>query len=428
MNPTESQPSAKTRPGARWSTALYVLAFPFELLAYAVARMRGKGFGMMLILIILVLPLVLWLFFPFLRRMGIGWFFFGAFVAATMVVAAKTRMQTVEMGSLDCGYVWKLMVFIPGAVVFRLSLPSSVSMWFVSDRWETMVLASQITKWTLDILLPLTAVAAALRHYYEPRWRRAAKMDELIAAGQQVLASAASAPSLAAGRPEATPGSALAQPTATAGTGATSMPAVRAPSPQITSHDPAELLNQADILINTGRWEFAHTCLERLLGIDPSNAKGQTRLAETLFHLERFDEARAAYQAAIELNPNDLSNPHGLGQCHFALGDPATAAAVLEACVQGHPKSAGAWADLGQCYIALNRHEEALNCCSRALAIDSNQTTCRLNKAYAEESLGRTEDAAKTYQQFLNFAPPHMAAEIQYARDRLQQLRPPSPA
>jgi tetratricopeptide (TPR) repeat protein len=428
--------SSRTSPDTCWSTTLYVLAFPFELIAYAVARMRGKGFGMLLLLIIVVLPLLLWLFFPIFRSIGMGWLFAGAFAAAVMVAAAKSRLQSVELGGLECGFIWKLMVFIPGAFVLRVGLPGLISGWFLAQGADVVILVGQIVRWSFDVILLVTTLAAALRHYYEPRWRNSARMQDLIAAANQLSAPEASmqavqpaevpdnTPRAENGKPQADATWKGASPSAIA-TSITTLPS-SAPAtapPRFTSDDPAELLNQAEILMNTGKWEFARMCLERLLTIDPSNAKGQTRLGESLFNLGRCDEARAAYQAAIDLNPNDIRSLRGLGQCHLAMEDPATAAPFFEACLEQNRKAAPVWADLAQCHLKLNRYQEAVDCCRQALANDPNHAPSRLSKAYAEEALGQPQEAIKSYQQFLNFAPPHMAAEIQYARERLQQLK-----
>jgi len=127
----------------------------------------------MLLLLILISPLFLWLLVPLFRSMGMGWLFLGAFVAASMVVAAKTRMQAAELASLDCGFIWKLDGFIPGAFVLQVGTPSLISGWFCPRR-DAVILVRQIVRWSFDAILLVTTVAAALRHYYEPRWTRAA--------------------------------------------------------------------------------------------------------------------------------------------------------------------------------------------------------------------------------------------------------------
>ena len=67
---------------------------------------------------------------------------------------------------------------------------------------------------------------------------------------------------------------------------------------------------------------------------------------------------------------------------------------------------------------------EALQSFDKALAVDPRAPLPRFHAAEVLEQLGRNEDAAKAYQQFLGVASPAvLAGQTQRARKRLAELR-----
>jgi len=71
----------------------------------------------------------------------------------------------------------------------------------------------------------------------------------------------------------------------------------------------------------------------------------------------------------------------------------------------------------------LGRHEEALVCFDKALELDPRYANAWYDKALVEYNLGRWQDAAHSYQQFLTLAPAQQnVKQLEYARQHLREL------
>ncbi|MGP8021422.1 MAG: tetratricopeptide repeat protein [Limisphaerales bacterium] len=84
--------------------------------------------------------------------------------------------------------------------------------------------------------------------------------------------------------------------------------------------------------------------------------------------------------------------------------------------------AARAWFNKGTALAALGRHDEALDCCNKALAIDLRFISAWSNKAILEDALGWRREAALSYRKFIEIATPQYAQRIAHARKRLQEL------
>jgi tetratricopeptide (TPR) repeat protein len=113
----------------------------------------------------------------------------------------------------------------------------------------------------------------------------------------------------------------------------------------------------------------------------------------------------------------------GLGAALDGLKRYMEAASSYEKALQIEPANAGTWNRRGASLFAGGAIEQALWCFDRALVEDSRFAMARFNKATAEETLGRRAEAARSFQQFLNVAPPNLKTQIERARARLAELR-----
>jgi tetratricopeptide (TPR) repeat protein len=70
----------------------------------------------------------------------------------------------------------------------------------------------------------------------------------------------------------------------------------------------------------------------------------------------------------------------------------------------------------------LGRLDEAVRCFDQAIKINPQGANAWINKALAEDVLGRRLDAAKSYRRLIELAPPQYVRQIEYARQRLREV------
>jgi tetratricopeptide (TPR) repeat protein len=113
------------------------------------------------------------------------------------------------------------------------------------------------------------------------------------------------------------------------------------------------------------------------------------RFASSLDALNANDEALAAWEKTVELAGRNVLN----------------------------------WCGRGQCLERMGRLEDALASHDKALAIDPRFSIGKFHKGRLEAELGRRDAAILAFQQFLALAPPNLAALVNEARKRLQELK-----
>ena len=86
------------------------------------------------------------------------------------------------------------------------------------------------------------------------------------------------------------------------------------------------------------------------------------------------------------------------------------------------PQNARALHSKGLCLAALGSLEEAIVCYDQAVVNDSGLTVVWFSKALVEEQIGRTRDAANSYQRFMALASGEDGQQMTYARRRLGEL------
>jgi Flp pilus assembly protein TadD len=86
-----------------------------------------------------------------------------------------------------------------------------------------------------------------------------------------------------------------------------------------------------------------------------------------------------------------------------------------------------AWNNKGLSLDALGRHEEAIECCDQALAIDPRDAMAWCGKAVSCEGAGRRREAMMSYRKFVEVAGPEYAEGVARVRRRLAELESRGP-
>jgi tetratricopeptide (TPR) repeat protein len=158
---------------------------------------------------------------------------------------------------------------------------------------------------------------------------------------------------------------------------------------EIDSHYTDAWNNKGSSFNNLGQFEEAIRCFGKVLDLDPRYVNAWTNKGISLNSLVRYEEAICCYDKALEFDPNDQY----------------------------------AWINKGYSLQNLGSHEEAILCLNKALELDPRLIYAWYIKGVIEDALGRMREAVQSYQQFLVLAPAQYTKQIEYARQRLRELR-----
>lgn len=122
--------------------------------------------------------------------------------------------------------------------------------------------------------------------------------------------------------------------------------------------DSKPLFYQGIALAVTGRFVEAETAYRRTVNLDPSEARAWNNLGAILFEaLKRRDEGIQCLMHSLKLDPGNK------------LG----------------------WANLASMHGQMGRHQQALDCAERALALDPDMIEAQLHRGRAAQMLGNKE-------------------------------------
>ena len=154
-------------------------------------------------------------------------------------------------------------------------------------------------------------------------------------------------------------------------------------------------LNEAQSLAAANRLGEALESVDRLLEVDPNEARAHTLRAKILFSLHRPAEALAAIQQARQIEPTQVEPNYLEGMFLLQLGQPAAAREALQRAIDLDPDLAEAFNLLGGAAAKMNQPEDAALFFQRALDLGFDSPSLRLGYAAALESLGRLEESAE---------------------------------
>ncbi|ODS32041.1 MAG: hypothetical protein SCARUB_02826 [Candidatus Scalindua rubra] len=215
--------------------------------------------------------------------------------------------------------------------------------------------------------------------------------------------------------------------------------------------------NKGSSLAKFGQFDEAIRCYNKAIKLDPDYAMAWSNKGSSLQSLGQFDEAIRCYNKAIELDPdytmawsNKGNSLHSLGQfddaiycCDRAIKlDPFCAEAwnnkgislggmgeldksirCFDKALEFKPKYVEAWNNKGCTLAQLGYFVKAVYCFEKAIKLNPKNSAVWLNKGRADEKLDRSQDAIRSYKQFIMLAPVAQYTEqIQYAQQRLREL------
>lgn len=189
--------------------------------------------------------------------------------------------------------------------------------------------------------------------------------------------------------------------------------------------------------------EPALTCYQKVVESPKAGqslvALGLLRSSECCRMLGGVEQATQFLTMASQLAPEHPEVRQALVEHHLPLPSPgmkhfakanelldrmkaAEALVELDLALKADPTLMPAWCDLSVAYGMLKRYPESLAAAMKAIELDPKSHQAWMNRAIAEEGVGRPADALKSYQRFLQVAPSAAAGQVANARKRIAAL------
>lgn len=166
------------------------------------------------------------------------------------------------------------------------------------------------------------------------------------------------------------------------------------------------------ILRSLGRNDEALAALQQAAQLAPDDAKIQFSLGNQLYQLGRKDEAITAYGRAVAIDKSLLRAYYNLGAVLFETGrfDEALSAykmalaPIEQSFSKGEsvdPIHARAYANLGGIYLHQKQWQPAIDAYTKAVRLDSNNTTAHYNLGFIYFTTNKPERAEEEYRKAL---------------------------
>ncbi len=134
-----------------------------------------------------------------------------------------------------------------------------------------------------------------------------------------------------------------------------------------------------------------------------------------LYREASFDEAARAFQEAAELDPGALEVWESLGWAHRKAGRPDEARTVWMRLLKVDPGRASLWNQVAAIDLEREDWNAAADCLLKSLSLEPEEHHVRSRLAMALESAGRTEEAARAYEELVLRDPGNLTAILRLA-------------
>ena len=134
------------------------------------------------------------------------------------------------------------------------------------------------------------------------------------------------------------------------------------------------------------------------------------------------DKALRCYDQAVTVDSTLARAWYDRGVVLGRQGNQAEAVKSYTQAVSRDPRMKEAWSNMGRLLGSMGRVQESLACVDKALELDPRSPIIWMNKALAEDTLQRFAEARRSYQEFLKYALPEHARQIDHAKKRLAEM------
>jgi serine/threonine protein kinase/tetratricopeptide (TPR) repeat protein len=174
---------------------------------------------------------------------------------------------------------------------------------------------------------------------------------------------------------------------------------------QMDPRDARAYSNKGSALRKLKRYKEALEAYERALTIEPKSAFVWISKGKIYYSSKRFDEALVAYNHALAINPNNPVIWVSKGNVLYALKRHHEALDAYDSALAITPDDASTWASKGEVLYRQKRYREALESYNRALAITPDDASIWLAKGNKLYKLKRYDEVLAAYEQILAITP-----------------------
>jgi tetratricopeptide (TPR) repeat protein len=151
-------------------------------------------------------------------------------------------------------------------------------------------------------------------------------------------------------------------------------------------------VSHARALCDRRSWKELLAVAQQWQAETPEDAKPWFYQGVALSVMGRFAEAETAYRNTLRLDPSEAKAWNNLGAILFeALKQQAEGIQCLMQSLKLDPGNKLGWSNLASMHGQLGRHQQALECAERALALDPEMIEAHLHRGRAAQLLGRPE-------------------------------------
>jgi serine/threonine protein kinase/tetratricopeptide (TPR) repeat protein len=174
---------------------------------------------------------------------------------------------------------------------------------------------------------------------------------------------------------------------------------------RMNPHNARAYSNKGNALRKLKRYKEALEAYERALTIDPNSAFVWISEGKVFYSLKRYDEALVAYSRALVINPNDAVTWASKGNVLYALRRYREALEAYDSALIVKSDDASIWSAKGEVLYRQKRYREALEAYDRALAITPDDASIWIAKGNKLYKLKRYKEVLATYERILAITP-----------------------
>lgn len=164
-------------------------------------------------------------------------------------------------------------------------------------------------------------------------------------------------------------------------------------------------LADADIAYRSGNIDGSVAAYQRVLELEPDNAKAMAALSTLYLILQDLETSYSMAVRAVELAPNDVEALNALARIEDWRGDYEAAVNHALDALEIDPGNATTLAILGEIYTDVGNWSVAENYLTQALEADPENVLALRNRAFLFEMRGDYESAIDFYQKAIDVAP-----------------------
>jgi general secretion pathway protein A len=191
---------------------------------------------------------------------------------------------------------------------------------------------------------------------------------------------------------------------------------------RINQEDATTLYNTGVALYKKGLLDEAIQAYREALLINPEYANAHTNLGLALYKKGLLDEAIQAYREALRINPKDATTHYNVGVALYKKGLLDEAVQAYREALRINPENANAHTNLGLALYKKGLLDEAVQAYREALRINPEYAVAYLNLGLALKDEGLAAQAVTAFENFIKYAPPPYAGDVEQVRRLVDSL------